>query len=181
MAPIVEEGKSKRDVYFPGTNEEWHSFRVDIKTGKPDLSESSFFKGGKKVAIENSLPSAAPTFLRAGYALLLNEPTNRSAKLTNKFHLLAALKDGKATTRILAINDYENDQHITTCLSEGCFLEVAITQKGDFFEVSWKYKGSESVRGSVEIQSLTVVSGSQKWTYEGLVGLVGERSKTVQM
>jgi hypothetical protein len=83
--------------------------------------------------------------------LLLNEPANRSAKLTNKFHLFAALKEGKASTKIMAINDYENDQHITACLTSGCFLEVTVSREGEVFSVSWSYNGKEEVRGSVHI------------------------------
>jgi hypothetical protein len=51
------------------------------------------YNGGAKEWIWNSLPSAPPTFLRAGFLLLTNYPENRSVRLTNIFHIFAVLKD----------------------------------------------------------------------------------------
>lgn len=53
--------------------------------------------------------SAAPTFLRGGYALLINKPMFRVKYLSNRFNMFAALKNGEAVTKIMAINDYDNE------------------------------------------------------------------------
>jgi hypothetical protein len=56
---------------------------IDIQSGKVKADKVANFEGNTKQVILNPLPSAPPTFLRAGYMLLTNEPANRSKKLAN--------------------------------------------------------------------------------------------------
>lgn len=72
VTPIVSKGGVKRSVYFPGANEEWHGFKVDTKTGRVKTDSLSRHDGQSKASIDNPLPGPPPTFLRGGYALLLN-------------------------------------------------------------------------------------------------------------
>ena len=56
---------------------------IDMQSGKVKIDRIANFDGNTKQSILNPLPSAPPTFLRAGYMLLTNEPANRSNKLSN--------------------------------------------------------------------------------------------------
>lgn len=67
------------------------------------------FMGKSRQVILNPLPSAPPTFLRAGFMLLTTIPENRSVKLTNQFNIFAALKEGQSNGTILALWDYNDE------------------------------------------------------------------------
>lgn len=101
--PILYPGVEQREVYFPGTGEEWYQFQINSHTGKVEADKIAQFSGGSKQTILNPLPSPPPTFLRAGYMLLTNYPENRSIKLNSQFNLFAALKDDQAVGSILSL------------------------------------------------------------------------------
>jgi len=106
------------------------------------------------------MPSAAPTFLRGGHALMTVQPANRSKYLKNRFNVFAPLKNGESTTKIMAIDDYDYEPNVALCLSEGCFMKFTIKKvDSNNFSLSWNYTGSPLMIGSMSIESITVVEG----------------------
>jgi hypothetical protein len=82
----------------------------------------NIYEGGQKKEIHNSLPSAPPIFLRAGYILFTTSPKLRTAKLSNNFNLIGGLLNGKIKGNILALNNYSDDEQINKCVKENCTL-----------------------------------------------------------
>ncbi len=93
VAPVVEEGKTGREVYFPGEAEDWYQFEINAQYGRVQGEKVRKFSGKTRENLQNPLPSASLTFLRGGYSILTNYPENRSSKLSNDFHLFATLKN----------------------------------------------------------------------------------------
>lgn len=98
------------------------------------------------------MPSAAPTFLRGGYALLINKPENRVKDLKNTFNLFAALKNGTSVVKIMTIEDYDYEPHLALCLSEGCFMEITLKKiESNSFVLTWTYAGNKELLGPISI------------------------------
>ena len=51
VAPIVEQGKDSREVYFPGEAEQWFKFSLDSKNGRVKLDSITRFGGKSKGTI----------------------------------------------------------------------------------------------------------------------------------
>jgi hypothetical protein len=64
--------------------------------------------------------------LRGGYSILSNKPNNRATKLDSSFHMFAALKNGESFTQILAIEDYNNEAHLSECIEKGCAIYLSL-------------------------------------------------------
>lgn len=81
-APLLEEGKTKRTVYFP-TGDSWFNFH----TGEEHTS-------GSLALIENQLTDLVPLFLRNGYMTFRQNTDNitKTSQLDNRFQILAACK-----------------------------------------------------------------------------------------
>ena len=164
VAPVVYQKQEQRQVYFPGAGEQWYQFEIDMLTGGFASDKITVFKGGSESGIINRLPSAPPTFLRSGYGLLANYPENRSAKLSNEFRVLAALKNGKAALQIMGIKDYHLESDIAICVSEGCFYHIVVEKVQDnIFEMRWTFKGPDEVRGRLEIKEVVILDEARKW------------------
>jgi len=80
-APILEEGKKQRTVYFPGDH--WYNFH----TGE--------FHPAKSLGlIENDLTDLVPLFIHSGYLVFQQNVENvtKSRELDDRFILVAALR-----------------------------------------------------------------------------------------
>ena len=63
VAPILEFNTDTRIVYFPGETR-WYEFTVDIDVGKVAKRSIRLHESGWNYNMDNTLPSAALTFLR---------------------------------------------------------------------------------------------------------------------
>ena len=119
-APIVEEGKTSRKVYFPSTN--W----INLETGKK-------YSPGTDVITDVKLTSQVPLFLKEG-SIIHTQDTEKvvnTKQLDNKFLLSTGLRFDtrrsnsthqyyESTGNMLSINNYHNDSLIDLCEREGC-------------------------------------------------------------
>ena len=119
-APILEEGKTSRNVYFTSLN--WY----DFYTGK-------MYKPGTANIADVKLTDKLPLFLREGSMVLIQNTDNvKSTKdLGNDFHLVGGffynsrksdedIQFYEAQGSHISISDYNDETKVTLCLSEGC-------------------------------------------------------------
>ena len=75
----------------------------------------------------------------------------------------------------MAIDDYDYEPYVSLCISEGCFMEFTIKKlESNNFSLTWIYKGTNLVVGSLGVKSITVVEGNHKWTFKTPYNIKGE-------
>jgi hypothetical protein len=75
----------------------------------------------------------APTFLRSGYIISKQQPTNRARLLNNVFQLWTSMGSKDVTKgRMMTINSYEDNNVYDKCLRErDCIADITITREID--------------------------------------------------
>lgn len=116
VAPIVEEGTDSRQAYFPVNN--WYS-----------LPTGTLMRKNEWATLSNALNQTAPTFLKEGALLLLqNGSVSSTAQLGNDFEMVAGLNIpnndrvvlGEAAGRILSITQFDSQVEIDNCVLHRC-------------------------------------------------------------
>jgi alpha-glucosidase (family GH31 glycosyl hydrolase) len=119
-APIVEQGKTSRNVYFPLAD--WY-----------DLHTGTLYKNGTSTISNVQITDKVPLFIRIGTAVLLQDTTTvrQTKDLGNVFRVVGAffldtrrsnstVKYYRSSTSMIGIKDYNDQNKIATCISQGC-------------------------------------------------------------
>lgn len=163
-APIVEEGKSDREVYFPKSNETefWYTLTLNKSRGVQFSPELKYYKGESTYTISNELPATPPTFLRSGRLILVNEPTMRTADLSNSYTILAALSpiSFRASGSFLAAKNFTDNAQIDSCVANGCTIKFNLHKDlGDTYVLEWNYIGrNANVDINIGVSRVLIVS-----------------------
>ena len=122
VTPVLEQGRTLINPYFPGNNTVWY----DISNGNP-------YKGGRNHIISSSLNETVPVFLRSGTSIFRQNVTNvnRTEDLDNVFYFSVAFNQNKNLTsaqgEILACDDYSDFSKLEKCINGDCSLKVKFT------------------------------------------------------
>ncbi len=159
-APILEQNKTSRNVYFP--ENKWYNFH----TGQTYLPGT--------VSLNNvSLTDKVPLFIKEGGAILTQDTqfVRQTKDLGNVFQLVAGFKldQSKSTEQIkvyhavgsiMSIKDYSDDSLVTRCISQGCLYTMnfilTASQNTRTLEIDTFYTGSIGLNQLVVIDKVTL-------------------------
>jgi len=160
-APILEQGKTSRKVYF--TTAEW----FDFYTGK------IYYRGFSDIS-NVQLTDPVPLFLREGTLILTQNTDNvQSTKdLGNVFTLVVGFhldanrsnithKVYESTGAHISLDDYSNDKKIDSCIAHGCdyFFNTVLrtTENTRVLSLTVNYGGDATLIGLLIIDSIVTM------------------------
>lgn len=162
-APILEQGKTSRKVYF--TTAVW----FDFYTGK------EYIPGFWNIS-DVGLTDPVPLFLREGTLILTQNTENvlSTKDLGNVFTLVGGYhldtRRSNTTHRIyestgvhISLDDYNNDKKIDSCIAHGCdyvfttVLTTAIQTDSKVLTLSVNYAGDATLIGLLVIDSIVTM------------------------
>lgn len=158
-APVVEEGKKQRTVYFP--EDIWYN----MQTGEPHQPKSLGI-------VENGLTDLVPLYLRNGHTIFRQSVENvtKSRELSNYFELVGGFRQLSSNSThfvytsqggLLSLGDYNDAEDVHSCLTEDCEYTLVLTlsiNKGSklkTLEIATSFQG-KSVRNEQFLTALTL-------------------------
>ena len=131
VAPIVEKEVDERSVYFPGQKTQWYEFQINSGDGNIQTETVKLHRYGWNYIVENKLPNPPLTFLRSGFMIFPTIPENRSNQLKNTFFPFVGLNVGVAQGVLMALDNYQDNTKLTSCIEVGCFYHFKIYKVGE--------------------------------------------------
>jgi len=125
VAPVLYQGKTSRQVYFPDCK--WY----DLRDGKEVLFR------GRNGMVNAGIEEEVPYFLRAGKMVLKQdvEKVKSTEDLGNVFNVTAGLTDfvtgggvrkAEAKGKILDVKDYSEEVVYKECVEKGCMMNITV-------------------------------------------------------